>query len=530
MLFILVTFIVLAKAFDKCDDDFEPDYVIVGGGAGGSVAVNKCITAGHKCLLLERGTDYVDPFAQIPGQNVVSYFTGSTRYTASAPLQNVYNKTIIFMEPNILGGSTTINAMVSLFTDINNFYREINVTGWSYAEMLPHYLSVTKSLNRPSSTGPVEVTNTLLTDPAYLAFKAAVTSVFPNIPERVPDMNTVSLTANFSGYGPPESTVKTFSTPVGNVATRSSGYVAFVQALRNHPNLRIITSATVERITFNSGGSKTKDVIVSRVGSDGVARTCEVSAVKGVILSAGALRTPQILLRSGVGPSADLQALGIPVIRNNADVGRNLDDHPSIANQHIGFTSTSLYSANIEGHAYWNHQDDPALINDWSVQIVGFLPTTAIPPGFKSSLTQLMNQKSRGSVKIQANGEPIIDLGYFNAVEDYLPAGLGYEKSIAVTNALGYYPITPVVCPSFLSHCLTNSTAFYTAAFLQYGTVGYHFTGTCALGKVVNPASGKVYGFDDLYVVDASVLPKAPRGNTQLSVYALALKLSAAIF
>lgn len=527
LLQILLFFVVVTQAYDKCDSCFEPDYIIIGGGAGGSVALNKCVTAGHKCLLLERGMDYSDPFTQIPSQNVVFYShpTGSIRYTASAPLRNAYNKSIVFFEPNILGGSTTINAMVSLFTDIKNFYREINITGWSYADMLPYYFSVTKSLNRSPQNGSVDVTNTPINDPAYLTFKQAVTSVFPNIPERVPDMNTASLTSDFSGYGPPESTVKTFATAIGNVATRSSAYTAYVQQWRNHPNVRIITGANVERITFNGAGNKTKDVIVSRGSS-----LCELSAKKGVILSAGALRTPQILLRSGVGPAADLQALGIPVVRNNANVGQNLDDHPSIATQHFGAPLASLYSANIEGHAYWNHKDDPSLINDWTLQIVGFLPTANIPPGFKSALTQLMNQKSRGSVKIQADGEAVIDLGYFNNPEDYLPAAQGFNKSIAVTNAMGYYPISPVFCPPSPSDCSPGSPAFYNAAFQQYGAAGYHFTGTCALGKVVNPANGKVYGFEDLYIMDASVLPKAPRGNTQLSVYALAEKLSEAIF
>ena len=517
--------LLVVQGFDLCEPNFEADFVIVGGGAGGSVALSKCVAAGHRCLLLERGTDYNDPFAPIPSQNVVSYFTGPATYTTSTPLRNVYNKTITFQEPNILGGSTTINAMVSLFTDIDNYYREINVSGWSYEEMLPHYLAVTKSNNRPHSNGPVEVTNTSVNDPVYLAFKAAVTSVFPNIPERIPDMNTASLTSNFSGYGPPEFTVKTFPTPVGNVGVRSSGYVSYVQPIRNHPRVRILTSATVERLTFQGGNTKTKAVIVKRG-----AETCEVSAKQGVILSAGALRTPQILLRSGVGPVEELQALGIPLARNIPDVGRHLDDHPSIATQHVGAQHATLYSANLEGHAYWNHQDDPALINDWTLQIVGFLPTAAIPPGFKSALTQLMNQKSRGSVKLQGSGDIAIDLGYFNDAADFSPAGLGLEKSIAVTNALGYFSVTPVICPPFLPHCLSNSSAFYQAAFLQYGSAGYHFTGTCALGKVVNPANGKVYGFKDLYVVDASILPKAPRGNTQLSVYALAEKLSATIF
>lgn len=533
MLFVFLIFIAVTNAFDKCKrtfDNIDPDYIIVGGGAGGSVALNKCIKAGHTCVLIERGSDYIDPFAPIPSQNAVSFFTESSFYSVSVPLQNMYGKVIPFIEPNILGGSTTINAMLSTFTDIQNFYREINITGWSYEEMLPYYLSVTKSLNRPGFNGSIDVTNTPATEDNYLAFKAAVEQVFPNIPERMPDMNTASLTGNWSGYGPPETTIKTIQTPVGQVASRSSGYVSYVQPLRSHPNLRILTGATVERIVFQADNTKTKAVIVEYTNALGVRQKCELSPMKGLILSAGALRTPQILLRSGVGPAAELQALGIPVVKDNSYVGRDLDDHPSIAEQFIGSTQNSLYSANIEGHAYWNYQDNPSLINDWTLQIVGFMPTQTIPPGFKSSLTQLMNQKSRGSVKIQANGEPIIDLGYFNSDEDLYPAGMGYNKTVQVTQKLGYFPITPVSCPSFLPHCLDNTTAYYIAAFLQYGMAGYHFTGTCSLGKVVDPLTGKVYGFDNLYVMDASVLPKAPRGNTQISVYALAEKLAASVF
>jgi choline dehydrogenase-like flavoprotein len=303
---------------------------------------------------------------------------------------------------------------------------------------------------------------------------------------------------------------------------------AYIQPVRSHPNVRILTGSTVEKLIFND--KKTKAVIVNYKDHEGVSKTCELAAKKGVILSAGALRTPQILLRSGVGPAADLEALGIPVVNNNVHVGQHLDDHPGISDQYIGFTKDSLYSANLNGHAYWNHKDDPSMINDWTLQIVGFLPTDVIPPGLKAGLTQLMNQKSRGSVKIQANGEPIFDMGYFNDLEDLLPAALGYNKTLEVAGKLGYYPITPVSCPAFLPHCMLNLTSYYTAAFLQYGTVGYHFVGTCALEKVVSPVNGKVYGFDDLHIVDASVLPKSPRGNTQLSVYALAEKLASAIF
>lgn len=533
MLTFLFLFFVASNALNKCPglfDGSDPDYIIVGGGAGGSVALHRCVLAGHKCTLLERGTDYVDPFTQIPSQYIISYFGGSVRYANSAPLANMYNKTIGFMEPNIIGGSTSVNVMLSIFTDIRNLFREMNITGWSYEEMLPYYLSVTKSLNRPGWNGAVEVTNTPVTDPAYIAFKQAVTAVFPNIPERIPDMNTASITANFSGYGPPETTIKTSPSPVGNTATRSSGYTSYIAPIRAYPNVHILTGATVEKINFRSDNTRTKDVIVSLVNHLGVVQQCELSARKGVILSAGALRTPQILLRSGVGPAAELQALNISVARDNQYVGRNLDDHPSISDQFIGPSYEKLYSTNVNGHAYWNHQDNPALINDWTLQIVGILPTEYVPPGLKPALTQLMNQKSRGSVKIQANGEPIFDLGYFNNLEDLVPASIGYSKSKQIIDRLSYFSVTPVTCPPFLPDCQTNITSYYIASYLSYAAVGYHFAGTCALGTVVNPANGKVYGFEDLYVVDASILPKAPRGNTQISVYALAEKLSAVIF
>lgn len=213
-----------------------------------------------------------------------------------------------------------------------------------------------------------------------------------------------------------------------------------------------------------------------------------------------------------------------------SDVGQNLDDHPTIVNQYVGFIPDSLYSANINGHAYWNYQDNPSLINDWTLQISGLLPTDFIPTGLKITINQLMNQRSRGSVKLQAFGQPIFDLGYFNDLQDLIPAAIGYNKTNMIIGNLGYFPTAGVTCPSFFPNCLTNITQYYIAAFLQFAGSGYHYAGTCALGKVVDPTNGKVYGFEDLYIMDASVIPKAPRGNTQISVYAVAEKLASLIF
>jgi choline dehydrogenase len=534
---LLLLFLLSINAYDKCGNGMfgpssrnDPDYIIVGGGAGGSVAINKCITKGYRCTLIERGTDYVDPFAEIPSQNIVSNFVGSVKFTASAPLRNLYNKVIVFNEPNIIGGSTSINGMISVFTDINKFYAELNITGWSYEEMLPYYLSVTKSSNRPSYNGLVDVTNANINNSQYLAFKAAITQVFPNIPERIPDMNTALIISNFSGYGPPETTVKTFQTGIGTVGTRSTGYTSYIQPIRNNPNLRIMTGSTVEKITFRGNTNKIRDVIVKYIDYLGVEQTCEISAKDGVILSAGALRTPQILLQSGIGPANELRNINISVVRNISNVGKNLDDHPTLNNQYIGFSPDSLYSANINGHAYWNYQDNPALVDDWSLQLIGILGTDVIPPGLKIAINVLMNQKSKGSVVLQSFGNPIFDLGYFNDPQDLFPAAMGYNKTTQIMTNLGFIPITPVVCPPFLPNCLTNVTEYYIAAYLAYAGSGYHYTGTCALNKVVDPQTGKIYGFDDLYVIDASVLPKSPRGNTQISVYAVALKLASLIF
>ncbi|AEQ33456.1 GMC-type oxidoreductase [Megavirus chiliensis] len=515
----------------------NPDYIIIGGGAAGSVAISQCIAKGHKCTLIDRGIDYYEqPFVTLPSATSPVYSSSATKIAVSAPLTNMYNKTMYIFEPNVLGGSTSINAMISVFTDIENYYGEIDVEGWSYEELLPYYLETTKSIHRPEYDGQVDVTDTSVDDPQYVAFKSAVQQVFPNIHEKLPDMNTASVTSGFPGFGPPETTVKTTYSNYGgvNVPTtgfRESGYVAFVDPIRQHPNLKVMTRSRVDKIGFNVFKNSAKKVFVTYTNYFGQELQCELSAKRAIVLSAGALRTPQILLQSGVGPADELTSLGIPVVKNLPNVGRNLDDHPTIVRSYLGSLPDSYISANINGHAYWNYQDDPSLIPNWSVQISGL-------PGFpiKNVLNVLMNQTSRGYVRLSSTDpaeQPIFNLDYFRDLEDIVPASLGFAKTNQIAQNLGYIELPDasiVVCPDFLPNCQNNATEFYVASFLQYGYSGFHFTGTCAFDKVVCPNNGRVFGFTNLYVVDASVFPKAPRGNTQISVYAASRKLSESIF
>ncbi|AAV50403.1 putative GMC-type oxidoreductase [Acanthamoeba castellanii mimivirus] len=523
----------------NCDDaKYEnPDYVIVGGGAAGSVLLDKCISYGYKCTLIERGIDYEDEqvVSQPSGSGLVQS-SNAVLLTTTYPNSNIFNKTLVITEPNIIGGSTSINGEISVFTDIENFFEEISIPGWSYLDVLPYYLNVTNSVNRPSHQGAVDVTNTLVTDPKYVAFKAAIQQVFPNIHEKLPDMNTASLNGGFPGYGPPETSVKTSFIPIGDTQVpvsgfRESAYRAYIHPIRNHPNVRIMLRSRVDKVAFDKCGETAKKVFVTYQNYQGSDSQCELKAKKGIILSAGALRTPQILMQSGVGPADHLNELGIPVVSDMPDVGQHLDDHPTVVRTFLGIIPDSSISANIDGHAYWNHLDDPNKVPNWSIQISGFYG-----PNFKNILNVYMDQMSRGWIKLRSTDPadtPIFNLGHFSDLEDVGPASLGFNKTNQVISNLQYIPIpglTDVVCPSFIPNCQSNLTEYYMAAYYQFGYSGYHYTGTCAFEKVVDPNTGLVYGFDNLYVVDASVFPKAPRGNTQIGTYAISAKLADIIF
>ncbi|QGR54295.1 gmc oxidoreductase [Moumouvirus maliensis] len=511
-----------------------PDYVIVGSGPGGSVALNKCISKGHKCTLIERGLDYFDvPFVSTPSASFLVYSSPAVIYVESEPLKNIFNKTVSAIEPFVVGGASSVNGMIAVFPDIDVYYNQINISGWSYQEMLPYYLNLITSVNRPDYHGPINVTDTNPNDAIYQAFKNAIRQVFPNIPEKLPDMNTASINSSFSGFGPAETTTKTSfldfgGVPVPIVSYRESAYMAFVHEIRNHPNFKLMTRSRVDKVVFDSCGTSAKKVEVTVTNYFGVQYQCELRAQKGIILSAGAIRTPQILLQSGVGPANELNALGIPVVKNLPDVGRHLDDHPTIVRQFLGSLPDNYYSSNINGHAYWNVQDDPNVVSNWAVQIAGV-------PGInlKNVLSVQQNQVSRGSIRLRSKNPsdtPRIDLGHLNDLSDLPIAALGFSKTNQIVDNLQYINISPVVCPSFLPDCANNITEYYHAAYLQYASSGYHYTGTTSFGKVVDPNNGLVYGFENLYVVDAGNLPRTPRGNTQISTYVLSTKLSESIF
>jgi len=542
---VLITFV---RALSPCTSgmfgllsNINPDYIIVGGGAGGSVTTSKCISKGYRCTLIERGIDYSEqPLVSIPSAVGLVLQTNAVTTSTSQPLIDMFNKTLNFPEPNIIGGSTSINGMISVFTDIENYYQELGIPGITYQTMLPYYLEVTNSFNRPAYSGPVDVTNTPTDDLQYLVFKNAIKSVFPNIPEKLPDMNTASINASFPGFGPPETTVKTTYAQIGSIkiplaGIRESAYTAYIQPIRSNSNLRLMLRSRVDKVIFDSTGTIAQSVYVTYTDILGIQHQCMLTANNGIILSAGALRTPQILLQSGIGPADDLAALGIQLIKNMSNVGKHLDDQPTVIRQFIGLLPDSPISANINGNAYWNYQDNSSIIPNWSIQISGLVGLQ-----IKSVLHVLMDTQSRGSVRLRSNDpaeQPIYDFNYFNVEDDLITTALGFVKTNEITTNLNYIQIpytgtagSEIICPSYLPDCKNDMVKYYQAAFIQYGSVGYHYTGTCALGKVVDPDTAKIYGFQNLYIIDASVFPKTPRGNTQISTYAMSTRLAEFIF
>jgi choline dehydrogenase len=342
------------------------------------------------------------------------------------------------------------------------------------------------------------------------------------------------------------------------------------------PNLDIVCQATVQRVLFR--GSRAIGVEYER---GGIVR--QAFATREVILSASALRTPQLLMLSGIGPAHVLQSLGIPVLRNAPGVGQNLQDHPSafvtmnlkqpLSSHYLTFQDILDYDSNKTGPlvdaspialgATTSYFSENSLDLRWSVYVNGgsqlakkVRPLVPNPLGERQEPNsrisddgqiridklvmgnQLLRPYSRGSVSINsrdAKDIPVIDGQLLADPRDR--ATLGYNLFRAVnltkTNAFRALDIMDVtVDPE--NRCLSNppeSNSFYECCGMQYTRGSWHHSCTARMGAANDPHAVvdprlRVYGVQGLRVVDASVMVNIPRGNTNIPVIMIAEKAS----
>jgi choline dehydrogenase-like flavoprotein len=528
------------------------DILIVGAGSAG------CVLAGRlsedpalRVGLIEAGPPDKSVLIHCPAGLALLAQTGAANWGfETVPQPGLNGRRGYQPRGKVLGGSSSVNAMIYARghrADYDAWAAEGN-PGWSFDEVLPWFKHAEHNERGADAFhgtgGPLNVAD-LRSDATWRErfTQAGVQAGYP----RNPDFNG----AEQEGFGPYQVTHRN--------GERFSAAKAYLTPQLSRPNLQVLTGAQVLRVRFEGGRAVGVDV---RMG--GAERT--LKARREVILSAGALQSPQLLMLSGVGPGAHLQALGLPVLHDLPGVGQHLHDHIDVvqvvdAPGHHDLFGLSLAGAvrAMRGIFEWRRQRTGMLTTNFG-EGGAFLRSTPEEPvpdlqlhfvvgklvdhgrktvfghGYSCHVC-LLRPKSRGSVTLASPdplAAPLIDPAFLSDPDDTarLVRGFKLMRHILAQPALAQYGGREVAASS-----AAQTDAEIEAYVRQHADTIYHPVGTCRMGPAHQAAEGgsvvaadlRVHGLQGLRVVDASVMPQIVGGNTNAPTIMIAEKASEVI-
>ena len=512
------------------------DYIIVGAGSSGCVLANRLSANGNNSVcILEAGPPDWNPFIHIPAGFMKTLINPNVNWLFKAePSWGTDGRIIDIPRGKTLGGSSSINGMVfnrgqNLDFDV---WAQKGNKGWSYSDLLPYFKKYEKRHGEfddvyRGNQGELPITDLEYRDPLCEAFiKSAMEQGIP-------------LNKDYNGRSQ-EGVSYVQRTTRGRF--RVSAAKAFLKPAKSRKNLQIITNAFVTKINFNN---KTAIGVEYLIGGRG-GKKINLRANKEIILSSGVIKSPHILHMSGVGPVEDLKKLGIDVIHDLKGVGMNLRDHfaprltaraknvETVNEKSRGFKLLKEIGKYIIGkqsivnlsptlvYCFWHSNEE---IRNHDLQMTftpasykeGVQSTLDTEPGFTVTAWQ-QRPESLGWIKSKTNDPfdaPLIQPNYLDAEEDkrVVVAGLKLSRRLMHSKALSHY-FDYEVYPGIEK----QSDEELLQVARERGTTTYHQMGTCRMGPKTDPTAVvddnlKVYGLNNLRVIDASIMPTMLSAN-----------------